>query len=130
MARIISSFKYALIFGFFIWLIPFIVSVLIFPFKATDQTLFETIMPVTLTFCVAIFFILYLMGVKKGYLKEGIIVGFIWLIMSIAIDLLMFIEGPMKMPPDRYMIDIGLTYLIYPIVTTSMGYILEKYKGP
>ncbi len=38
----------------------------------------------------------------------------------------MFSRGPMAMPFVEYMEDIGLTYLIYPVVTIGMGYALEK----
>ncbi|HLB49924.1 MAG TPA: hypothetical protein VJL59_23135 [Anaerolineales bacterium] len=37
-----------LFFAFLVWLIPFAVSVVIFPLKQAGSPLFETIMPVTL----------------------------------------------------------------------------------
>jgi len=39
------------------------------------------------------------------------------------LDLFMFMEGPMKMSFSDYMLDIGLTYLIYPILGTFYGLI-------
>jgi len=38
----------------------------------------------------------------------------------------MFMWGPMKMSFINYMMDIGFTYLIYPIVTIGFGSVLEK----
>jgi len=46
--------------------------------------------------------------------------------MSVVIDLFMFMWGPMKKTFPDYMTDIGLTYLIYPIVTVGFGLILKK----
>jgi hypothetical protein len=47
------------LFGFLIWLIPFVVSIIIFPFHQSNRPLFESIMPVTVTLCVVVFAILY-----------------------------------------------------------------------
>ncbi len=63
---------------------------------------------------------------NSGYLSESIKLGIIWFIISIIIDLLMFMWGPMKMSFINYMMDIGFTYLIYPIVTIGFGSVLEK----
>ena len=45
--------------------------------------------------------------------------------LSIALDLPLFTEGPMKMSFEKYMKDIWLTYLIIPTVTLGFGYLLE-----
>ena len=39
---------------------------------------------------------------------------------------LLFSEGPMKMPFADYIKDIGLTYLIIPMVTLGFGYLLQQ----
>lgn len=83
-------------------------------------------MAVTVTLFAVIFGLAYLMKIDSGYMKEGAIIGILWLAISIVIDLFMFSWGPMAMPFVEYMEDIGLTYLIYPIVTIGMGYVLEK----
>lgn len=123
------SLKMTIVLGFLLWLAPFIVSLVISPIRSSDRAFFETIMPVVITMAVIAFSYLYFQDVKSGYLKEGMAIGAIWLIISLAFDLLMFSWGPMAMGFTDYMKDIGLTYLIYPIVTTGIGYLLEKkYK--
>ncbi len=121
-----NSLKKALLFGFFIWLIPFLVSVLIFPLRTSSRALFESIMPVVLTICVVFFLILYFRKVEDGFLREGIILGVRWLAISLLIDLPLFMWGPMKMTLADYMMDIGLTYLIIPTITIGAGYIMSK----
>lgn len=121
-----KALKKALLFGFFIWLIPFIVSVLIFPLRTSSRPLFESIMPVVITICVVFFLILYFRKVEDGFLREGIILGVRWLAISLLIDLLLFMWGPMKMTLADYMMDIGLTYLIIPTITIGAGYIMSK----
>jgi fumarate reductase subunit C len=121
-----KSLKFALALGFLLWLVPFILSLAISPIHTSDRVFFETIMPVAITLAVVALSYLYFNGVKGEYLKEGIIVGIIWPAISLIFDLLMFSWGPMAMSFTDYMKDIGLAYLIYPIVTIGIGYLLEK----
>ncbi len=83
-------------------------------------------MPISLTVCVVSFSILYFRKLESGFLSEAVRLGIAWFVISLGIDLLMFMWGPMKMTFIDYMMDIGLTYLIFPTVTIGFGYILEK----
>jgi hypothetical protein len=117
------------LFGFFIWLIPFIVSVLIFPLRAMQRPLFESIMPVVIAIWTVFFAVIYLLGIKSGFQKEGIVIGMAWFFISIFLDLLVFIEGPIKMSLWDYATDIPLTYLMIPTITFGFGYLMEKYSS-
>jgi len=55
----VANLKRMLAYGFLIWLIPFLVSLVIFPLKNTNRGLFESIMPIVLSACVAFFSISY-----------------------------------------------------------------------
>jgi hypothetical protein len=48
--------------------------------------------------------------------------------MSIGIVLLMFSWGPMRMGIAQYVMDTGLTYLIYPAITVGFGYLVERTR--
>jgi len=124
-----KSWKLALLYGFLLWLIPFAVSFVVFPLKDSNPAFFETIMPLVLAVCVVFFAVLYFRKVQAKFVKEAVLVGVIWLAISLIIDLCMFMEGPMKMTFAKYMMDIGLTYLMYPIVCVGFGLLLEKSKG-
>jgi len=121
-----KSFKKALLYGCLVWLIPFIVSILIFPIKTSLPSLFESIMPVIITICVVFFSILYYRKLEANMLNEGIMLGIVWFAISLVLDLLMFMWGPMKMTFANYMMDIGLTYLIIPAITIGFGYLIKK----
>lgn len=118
-----KSLRWALVFGFLIWLIPFTVSILIFPLRTSNRPLFESIMPVVVTLCAVVFSILYFRKLGGGFVREGILLGVMWFVISIVIDLLMFMWGPMKMTFAEYMMDIGLTYLVIPTVTIGFGFV-------
>ena len=114
------------LFGFLVWLIPFVVSFFIFGLKTSLPTLFESIMPVVVVICTVVFSAVYLRKVKADFLKEGIVVGIVWLVICLVFDLLLFMEGPMKMSFADYMMDIGLVYLTIPTITVGFGWLLGK----
>ncbi len=121
---------WALIYGFLLWLVPFVVAVALSQVRGTDRIFFEALMPVVITVSVVVLSYPYFKGISGAYLKQGIVIGILWLAMSIAFDLLMFTWGPMAMSLIDYMKDIGITYLIYPAVTIGTGYLLEKKQRP
>lgn len=85
-------------------------------------------MPIVGTLSAVVFANCYFKSLKNDYLNEGIKLGIVWLVISLAIDLLMFMQGPMKMTFSEYMADIGIVYLSIPTITIGFGYLLEK-KG-
>ena len=116
------------LFGFLVWLIPLIVSFLIFGLHEDYRPLFESIMAVAVTLSVVIFSVLYFKTVNKDYVKEGVMIGITWLIINLIIDLIIMVllESPMQVSIGDYMMDIGLTYVIIPVITIGFGMILEK----
>lgn len=127
MGEKMNKYLKIIVFGFFVWLIPFLVSFVIFPLKASMRPLFESIMPLVLTITVIILAYYYLENINADYLKEGLILGVIWFIINIAIDLAMFmLASPMHMNFIDYMMDIGLTYVMIPVITIGMGVLLNS----
>jgi uncharacterized membrane protein len=122
-----KSIKKTLLYGFLIWLFPFVIAFSIFPIRVSNRVLFESIMPVVLTVSVVFFTYLYFKKLEDNFIKEGVMLGIIWLAISFVMDLAMFMEGPMKMAFSDYVMDIGLIYLMIPIMTVGFGY-LSKTK--
>lgn len=108
------------------WLVPFLVSLLIYPLKISVTPLFESIMPVVISLTTILLLIFYFRG-KNPDLRECTILGISWFIISIFIDLLLFLpSNPMHMSLTNYMMDIGITYLIIPVISIGMGYMVEQ----
>ena len=122
------SVKLALIYGLLVWVIPFVVAIAIFQLRESNRPLFESIMPVAVASAVVLFSILYFRKLDKDFINEGIKLGVLWLVISVVIDLLMFSSGPMKMSLALYTSDIGVTYLMMPIITGGTGYLLQAKK--
>lgn len=111
----------ALTFGFLVWLIAFIVAFLIFPLRESSRPLFESIMPVVVTAATVAFATLYFKRVRTGFVREGVLLGCLWFLISFVIDLPLMLTGPIGMSFTEYVADIGLTYLIIPAVTVGIG---------
>jgi FtsH-binding integral membrane protein len=115
------------VFGFFVWLIPFLVSFGIVSLRTNNRPLFESIMPVVVTFCVVLFAFLYFKKREKNSIKEGFVVGIVWFLISIIIDLAMFLpESAWHMTIADYFMDVGLTYLIILMIPIGFGSLLNK----
>ena len=116
-----------LLLGLMTWAIPFFAA-----FFFIDQTgqvaidiyLFKSIMIIVGGITGAFAIILYFKKQENTYLKNGVISGLIWLIVNVLLDMLVLV--PMsKMPYPEYFNQIGLRYLMIPIMTIMVGYMLE-----
>ncbi len=111
-----------ILFGVLVWLVPFVVSFFIYPLKTSENPLFESIMSLILTVIVVVLAYFYLKTLESNFIKEGVTIGTAWFVINIAIDLVMFLPpSPMQMSLVNYLMDIGITYLIIPVVTIGMG---------
>lgn len=120
-----KSYKKTFLFGLIVWVIPFIAAMAIFPLRENERMLFESIMPVVLSLATIIMANLYFKIIEINFIKEGIYLGIAWFIMSFIIDQLMFSWGPMKMSIIEYIKDIGVTYLMIPVITIGTGWAEE-----
>ena len=118
------------IFGFLDWLVPFIISFFIYPLKTAGSPLFESIMPLAISVIVVTLAYAYLKNIETDLIREGVIIGAVWFIISIAIDLVLFLPpSPMQMSFVNYMEDIGITYLMIPIITIGLSLMANKRSG-
>ena len=122
-----KSIKKALIFGFLSWLIPFVFAFLFFNQKGElliNQLLFKNIMIVTASYFTVFLIIKYFKTVDKNYVKEGIMLGVLWMVINLVLDMVTIV--PMGKPLGVYLPQIGLGYLMIPAMTILAGKILEN----
>lgn len=118
-----------ILFGFLVWLIPFFVAFMIFVIHDSNRPLFESIMAVTVTGAAMIFGLTYMKTIQQDYVRTGIVLGAVWFVISVLIDApMMLLGGPMLMTFGEYMSDIGVTYLIIPIVTIGIALAKSRSK--
>lgn len=125
-----KSFKEALLFGFFIWLIVFAVAFVIFPIHDTQRPLFESIMPVAISIVTAFFAYKYIRKVESNFVKEGLYLGIIFILVNWLIDAaLMLSPSPMQMTLSEYIQDIGITYFMILPITLGLGFTAAGFCG-
>ena len=119
-------------YGFLTWLIPFIIAI---PFYSpdgkilVDPFLFKSIMVVTGAVVGAFLIIRLFKPLTRRYLNQGIRIGIVWLCINWMMDLLILI--PMSgLDIPSYFNQIGLRYLLIPIMTIMAGIIAQNAKTP
>ncbi len=115
-------------YGFATWVIALAISFLIYPLKQAGDPLFETVMTLVLTALAVAATGVRFRGLEGGYIREGIFLGGVLLLVNVALDLPLFLFGPMARPLGSYMRDIGYTYLVYPIVTIGTAMLVTHVR--
>ncbi len=119
-----------ILYGFLAWLIPFVTSIFFYTREGVltiDVFLFKTIMIVIGSTSAAFLLVSYFKKIDTRYLKEGIIVGLTWFGINILLDLLVLI--PMSgMSVADYFTQIGLRYLVMPVMSIMVGASLANKK--
>ena len=110
------------IFGFALWAIVFGTATSMVTWRLDNRPLFEAVIPVVLALVTTTLATGYLAGVRKRFMAHGVLIGSAWAAFSVVIDLPMFLAGPMRMPIGDYLQDIGVTYLMIPIITIGLAY--------
>jgi uncharacterized membrane protein YpjA len=110
-----------LLFAFLAWLMPFAASFAIFPLKKSHLPLFESLIAVILAASTVALGCLYFRRVSRGFQAQGLKIGLFWMAANWALDAPMFGYGPMKISLAQYVMDIGVTYLMIPVITLGLG---------
>jgi hypothetical protein len=117
-----------LLFGFLSWLLPFAFSFLFYSRQGTpllDRLVVHNILMVFGGLVAVYLLIRYFKTVKKDFVKEGVTVGIVWLTINLVLDLVILV--PMaKMPLGTYFGQIGLGYLMIPIISIGIGYVAKR----
>jgi hypothetical protein len=75
--------------------------------------------------CATILLVLLFLTIFNNFIREGIIIGFGWLILNWVLDALILL--PMNgMDLTTYFSQIGLRYLVIPVTAIGFGFIIEK----
>jgi len=122
---LIRSWRRALGYGFLLWLVPFVVAFSLYSVRQSNRPLFESIMPVVLAACTLVALRLYLRRGAAPAFGESLLLGALWMAISLLFDWPMFSAGPMKMTLAGYMSDIGAAYLLFPVLTVGAGFLLR-----
>ena len=114
--------------GLMTWIVPFVAAFFFMDKSGTlsiDVFFFKTIMILVGGITGALAIILYFKKEDAAFLKHGFLAGVVWFILNVGLDLIVLI--PMsKMPIPEYFTQIGLRYLMIPMMTILVGYLLDN----
>lgn len=114
------NWRRAVLYGFLLWLVPFAVSFLIFGLRQDNRALFESLITVVGVLSAVVAAVSYFRHWRAAGASDGVVVGLLWMAISIVIDLPIFLLV-FNMPLTDYMADIALTYLAFPIITWGIA---------
>ncbi len=117
-----------LYFGFLSWLIPFVISFFCYNSKGELQipySHFKTLMIVSGVLSGCILLVLYFKKLNNDYFLQSILVGLTWFVINILFDAIILIPM-MKVSFGEYFISIGLGYTSIPIISISIGYLMQR----
>jgi len=119
-----------ILYGFLSWLIPFVTAFFFYSKEGglvIDIFLFKSIMIVVGAISGAFLLVSYFKRIHANYLMEGIVVGSTWFVINILLDLLVLV--PMsEMSRADYFAQIGLRYLVIPVMSIMVGAVLANKK--
>jgi hypothetical protein len=67
----------------------------------------------------------YLKDIKADFVREGAVLGIAWFIINTALDILVLVYLLQGMDLATWAGQIGIRYLLMPVMTTAMGAAME-----
>lgn len=108
------------------WLIPTLVTAILIYFPKTASYVFDVLTAVTVTISVAAFSYLYFSDIKANFIKEGVLLGVAWLIISVVLDIVLVILGVNKISLFEYAVMVLPLYVIIPAITIGYGLYIDQ----
>ncbi len=112
-----------ILYGFLTWIITI---TLILMSHNSNPYIFNNFLSIIITVLALILSIIYLKKFNGDYLKEGLIFGLIIFIINIVLDMIFYHAVNLPMGLVEYMLNVGFIYLIYPIITSTIGFLFEN----
>jgi hypothetical protein len=106
-------------FGFIVWLIPTIITLLVSYLEF--MSFFDVVSALAIAITVIVFTYLYFRDINVDLVKEGVIIGIVWLIMSLILDIVLIYLGITKLSLMEYAIYVAPLYVIVPAITIGFG---------
>lgn len=118
--------KLAIIFGIIIWAISYILSSIFNPIFTNHLPHVNIIIPVITIIVTGFFGILYIRFIEENEVMEGILVGAIFIIIDIILDMIFFILPNTPSPMfDNYTAHVISITIITLLITTFLGYLAQ-----
>jgi hypothetical protein len=111
-------------YGLLVWLIPSLITVTLASFVAMN--IFEIVSAVAIAVTVIVFSYLFFKGITENFIKEGILIGISWLIISIVLDIILIVLGISQLSLTSYAMYVASLYIIIPAITAGLGLYMNQ----
>ena len=118
--------KLGIICGIIIWFLTNVLTALIQPSFIDNNTYFNLIFPAIIIIITGFFGIIYIREINKNEIIEGILVGFLFVIIDIILDLTFFVvpNNP-NILLSNYPTHVALMLILMLLTTTFLGYLAQ-----
>jgi hypothetical protein len=127
-----ATWRRIALFGFLVWLIPFVIAFFLFTPEGTprvSQEFFDSVMAVSLAVVTA-YFSYRLFAAAEDVAASGLMVGLAWLAVSVTLDMptiVVMFETPLV----EYALGVALSYLMIPAITVAVAKTARaRHAGP
>jgi len=107
-------------YGFGVWALPFVVGMALFSLQKNYHELFDAAMVFMLVLTTILFSAMYQKKTGSSSVNSMIVIGFMWLGICLLIDVPLFLLA-LGWTAKQYAVDIGVSYLVIPLVTAGMA---------
>ena len=112
-------------YGLLVWLIPSLITVILGSFLAA-MNIFEIVSALVIAVTVIVFSYLFFKGITENFIKEGILIGISWLIISIVLDIILIVLGISQLSLTSYAMYVAPLYIIIPAITVGLGLYMNQ----
>ncbi|MEL7671228.1 hypothetical protein [Methanobacterium sp.] len=112
-------------YGLLVWLIPSLITVILGSFIAA-MNIFEIVSALAIAVTVIVFSYFYFRGITKNFIKEGVLIGIIWLIINIVLDIILILLGISQLTLTNYAMYVAPLYVIIPAITSGLGLYMNQ----
>jgi len=118
-----------ILFGLITWIVPFVTSFLFFNMEtqqlSINELFFKSIMIVEGGLIGVFLLVHYFRKISDRFVKEGLIIGLCWFLINIVLDVVVLLPTS-QMDFGTYFQQIGMRYLLIPIISLGMGYVARS----
>lgn len=127
MSGLMRDVRLAVVLGFVMWFMVFFVQsgILLKDFDRASLDTLSGSTSVTLTFLLSFY---YFREGGNGLILEGVMLGLLWLVMSVALDFAFFVPK-WGLSIYDYMMTIGISYVSMPLIAGAVGFSKEKRQS-
>ncbi len=112
-------------YGLILWVVPYVTAIPLLSLMKSDLIFFKTIMMLEGALVGAILTVRYFLGVKGEFLREGIRLAVVWVLVGWLMDFVALLPFA-ELTLSRYFLEIGVRYLAIMAPTVAVGFVLER----